>query len=49
LKKRCRSPAETWSNSGVSPSYIIACWVAPGGGGTAPYWPDGTMSRAMIA
>ena len=45
----CRSAAVTWSNSGVSASYISAWASAPGGGGTAPYWPDGMMLRAVAA
>ena len=31
-----RSASVTWSNSGVSASYICACASAPGGGGTRP-------------
>ena len=44
-----RSLGVTWSKSGVSASYISACWSAPAGGGTAPYWPDGMMLRAVAA
>ena len=44
-----RSLGVTWSNSGVSASYISACWSAPAGGGAAPYWPDGMMLRAVAA
>ena len=37
----------TWSNSGVSPSYISAWWSAPAATGTPPYWPEGMMLSAV--
>ncbi len=49
LKKRLRSPGETWSNSGVRPSYICAWSSASGTTGTPPYWPDGMMLSAVRA
>jgi hypothetical protein len=49
LKYLSRSGAVTLSNSGVSPSYILAWRSAPGGGGTEPYWPDGITLRAKPA
>jgi len=49
LKVRCRSAAVTWSPSGVSASYMRACSSAPGGIGTPPCWPEGTMLSAVSA
>jgi hypothetical protein len=49
LNVRRNSALVTLSNSGVSASYILACASAPAGGGTAPYWPEGTMSSAVSA
>jgi hypothetical protein len=49
LKVRRSSAFVTLSNSGVSASYIRAWVSAPGGGGTAPYWPEGTMFSAVAA
>ncbi len=49
LKSDCRSASVTLLNSGVSASYMSACWSAPAGGGTDPYWPEGMMLRAVAA
>src|SRR4051812_31514026 len=49
LKYFVRSVGCTLSNSGVSPSYIFAWVSAPAGIGKDPYWPDGTMFRAVAA
>src|SRR3954449_10291534 len=49
LKYLVRSDGWTLSNSGVRPSYIFASASAPGGTGSAPSWPDGTMLSAVAA
>jgi hypothetical protein len=47
LNVRCRSVSVTLSNSGVSASYMRACWSAFAGIGRPPHCPEGTMFRAV--
>ena len=49
LKSWVSAAGVTWSNSGVSASYIFAWVSAPAGTGTPPYWPDGMTFSAVPA
>src|SRR5919201_2080275 len=49
LKYLKRSRVVTWPESGVRPSYILACVSAPFGTGKSPHSPDGTMFSAVDA